>query len=309
MLYSLSMEAFPDFMEEYQQEKRSVTEQVLGLNCEEKNKLLIALQTNARESNRYYQYRFHTDNCTTRAGDMVADNISAPVFFKDILPEPHPTFRQLINGYLNRSGACWSKLGINLFLGSHLDAQVTNRQAMFLPDLLMKGLDSASVHEQPLVDKKEIILPASDKNESMHAWLTPGIIFTTVFLVVLLLTFSKKKQVQAGLRIFDRFLFLVTGLLGVIMLFLWLGRIDTVCRNNFNLIWALPTHAITAFVPVGKKKWITLYWMINSIILGFLLIAWKLLPQELNNALLPWVALLLSRSFIKITGSKTASAR
>ncbi|HJW18317.1 MAG TPA: DUF4105 domain-containing protein, partial [Flavisolibacter sp.] len=44
LLYSLSVEAFPDFLYTYQYESRSVVEQEIQLSCIEKQKLYTALQ-------------------------------------------------------------------------------------------------------------------------------------------------------------------------------------------------------------------------------------------------------------------------
>src|SRR5882724_1451946 len=122
MVYSLSVEPFSYFMEEYITEHRSVAEQILQLSCADKQKLSVALQTNASERNRYYNYHFYNDNCTLRARDIIINNSNVPVSFKNILPTQNITYRNLINSYLDKSSKYWSKFGINIFLGSHLDA-------------------------------------------------------------------------------------------------------------------------------------------------------------------------------------------
>ena len=74
MRYSLSAETYENFMMEYEYEHRSVVAQVLNLNCAEKNQLYEALRKNTLEENRFYDYHFHTDNCTTRAGRIIESN-------------------------------------------------------------------------------------------------------------------------------------------------------------------------------------------------------------------------------------------
>ena len=69
---------------------------------------------------------------------MIVQHTGASVIFKNILSEKPPTFRNLIHTYLDKGGQYWSKLGIDLLLGNNLDEKVTNDQAMFLPDYLMK---------------------------------------------------------------------------------------------------------------------------------------------------------------------------
>ncbi len=105
--YFLSIENFADFAYSYQYESRSIQEQVLQLSCVEKEKLFTALQINAQEENKYYQYDFLFDNCTTRAKDIVARNTASPVVFNNILPADVPTFRNQIHYYLNKGGQYW----------------------------------------------------------------------------------------------------------------------------------------------------------------------------------------------------------
>src|SRR4051812_24672160 len=62
--YFLSAAYYPDFMYEYQEEQRSVTEQVLNLSCTQKQQIVQALAINMQGANRMYKYDFVYDNCT-----------------------------------------------------------------------------------------------------------------------------------------------------------------------------------------------------------------------------------------------------
>ncbi len=149
MNYALSAYPFADFVYEYQSEHRGVVEQVLSLSCAGKNKLFNALRENAQEKNRFYGYYFHTDNCTTRARDIIRRNTDNPVDFKNILPANTPSYRDLIPCYLDKGHQPWSKFGIDILLGSNLDKKLSNEQAMFLPDYLLKAFDSATTGNTP----------------------------------------------------------------------------------------------------------------------------------------------------------------
>jgi len=300
MRYSLSVWPYSNFMEEYQAEQRNVSEQVLDLSCAGKQKLATALFVNVQEANRYYNYQFHLDNCTTRARDMIAAYAGAPVHFHNILPAQHPSFRQLIHSYLNKGRQYWNKLAIDLLLGAHLDATVTNEQAMFLPDWLAKGFDSATAGNHPLVNETTPLLVMPYKAPET-SWFTPMVVFTILLVLGIALSFIPSPGAQKAVNIFDRILFLLTGLLGIVLWAVWLTRVDTVCSHNWNTLWALPTHAVMAFMRTKKKPWIKAYWIITSLLLAVLLIGWKWWPQEMNNALLPFVALLLLRSVLRIT--------
>ncbi|MEP6749257.1 MAG: DUF4105 domain-containing protein [Bacteroidota bacterium] len=295
MLYSVEPQTFENFMGEYQYFKRSVTEQVLNISCAEKTQLVAALWNNTKEENKFYPYHFYADNCTTRARDIILNNIDTGIQFKNIRPQAGiSTYRNLIHSYMNSSNQAWNRFGIDVLLGNHLDEIMTNRQAMFLPDYLMKGLDSASFHQHALVSHTNILLPDGQPNTT--TFFTPLTLFSFLLLLMIALSLTKNKTVDKILVILDSLFFLLTGLLGLLMLALWLFRVDNVCRNNYNILWALPTHIMIAFVVTKKKRWIKYYWLFTIILNILLLLAWKWLPQEINNSTLLLTAILLYRS-------------
>lgn len=53
----------------------------------------------------------------------------------------------------------------------------------------------------------------------------------------------------------DVLLFLLLGLLGCLMLFMWFGTEHKVCTWNRNLLWAFPFHVVfAALIPKGSDK-------------------------------------------------------
>jgi hypothetical protein len=71
LLYYLDQQNFTDFLQDYASENRSVSEQVLSMNCMEKKEMQQFLFTNLRPENKTYKYDFLFDNCTTRLRDLV----------------------------------------------------------------------------------------------------------------------------------------------------------------------------------------------------------------------------------------------
>ena len=118
------------------------------------------------------------------------------------------------------------------------------------------------------------------------------------------------KKTGKFLSVFDFILFFLSGILGIFILFMWFGTDHPECKNNFNLAWAMPFHFIIIFFLFRKGSpiitgWLKYYFFINSLLLLLLLIVWKWLPQEMNNALIPVVCLLLVRSFAQYKKFKT----
>lgn len=294
LLYSLAIETYPDFLYTYQYESRSVVEQELLLNCTQEQALWSALRENARPENRDYRYDFLFDNCTTRARDMIARYAGKGLQWRNILPAEAPSFRDMLHTYLDRGGQDWSKLGIDLLLGARLDRKVSNQEAMFLPDYLLKGMDSARLNGQAIVSPARSILQMPSPLKGSAA-LRPMMVFGILLLIVGALTFVP--GARNLLQYFDRLFFLALGLAGFLLLFMWLGTDHKVCRDNLNLLWALPTHAIAAWYAGRNTDRTLTYFRIVCWGMLALLVSWFFLPQQFNPALLPLVALVAIRSW------------
>ena len=239
MVYSVGEESFSDFMAEYRDEHRGVIAQIIQLSCADKSALIHALEINTLEKNRDYNYHFYADNCTTRAGKIIAKASSDSVQFHDILPVPRPTYRQCIHQYLDRQHQDWAKFGIDVMLGAHLDEKPSLAQEMFLPDLLLAGFDRATTKKGPLVIEKQTLLPANAAVIT-GSWFTPQSLCWGLFALAVLLSFIKARSTIRSLLYFDIILFAVLGIMGCIMSYVWLFRVDNVCRNNMNLLLGDP---------------------------------------------------------------------
>jgi Domain of unknown function (DUF4105) len=294
MNYFLSAETYDSFMVEYEMEHRPVVAQILNLNCTEKIKLYESLRKNTLEENRFYQYHFHTDNCTTRAGRIIESNTDSTFQYKNILPKPGPSFRDMIHEYLDPQHQYWSKFGIDMLLGTNLDIKPTNKEAIhFLPDYLYRGMDSAFDGTKPMVAKKQTLI-SFPKTETGSVWLTPAFVFIAMFILSIGLYFLKNKT---PLLIFDIIFFSLMGLFGLLITYLWLGRVDDVCRNNINILWALPTNLIIVFFIRRKTVWIKYYFLITSILAVLLLIGFPWWPQRMNTAVIPIFCIIIFRGF------------
>jgi hypothetical protein len=297
LLYELSVEDFSSFVWQYQAESRSIVEQELAVNCLQKEQIYAALRTNALPQNRFYRYDFLFDNCTTRARDIIAKNSGGTVTYPVLIAGEQPTFRNLIHVYLNRAHQDWSKFGIDLLLGAKLDRKTTNLETTFLPDNLMKAFDSTTVSGLPLV-KEETPLLVMPSLATESYLITPFVLFALLLLVGGLLTFVRKGWARKAVAALDFFLFFVLGAVGVLLLFMWFATDHALCANNYNLLWALPTHAVTAFFLFSRKRWVQTYFRVVFFLQLALLLLWVFLPQQLNTALIPLLFLLVLRSWI-----------
>lgn len=297
LLYYVSPDVLYDFLAIYQYEGRSVYEQVLNLTCDEKKQIKHAVDSNMIGDNRFYRYDFTYDNCTSRIRDLVFNNIKNLHVASDIVPRG-TTFRNLIHSYLDKGGQPWSKLGIDILLGAKVDKQPTNYEAMFLPDYLMKALDSSTVNNRPIVDTKKLILP-QETNSEVSGVYQPLIVMSIVCLLLFAVSMLKASWAKTFTKFADSFLLYITGVLGLLIIFMWFFTDHIACANNYNLIWAVPTNTIAGFFVLRKPVWIRKYFLSLSFITTLLLLIWFWLPQQLNIALIP-VSLLLLYRYIKL---------
>jgi hypothetical protein len=290
-------------MAEYRYENRGVTEQVLNLTCAEKANIQMLLMVNMMGNNRGYKYDFTFDNCTTRLRDLIEKASDSTVRFGQVL-YTKATFRNLIYEYLNKNDKQWSKLGIDILLGSRMDVTATPYQVMFLPEYLMKTLDSSTISGRQLILEKHLLIRQNHDGETKDNLTHPFFLFVCLFVIIAFLSFSKNKSTQKILASFDGFLFFLTGLLGILVLFMWFGTDHFMCRDNLNILWAWPTNIVAAFYIHSQKKWARKYFLAYALFNIVLIICWRFIPQHLNTSLLPVIALLIFRSLISILQKK-----
>ena len=295
LLYYVSAEYFGDFKDLYQSTNRGITEQVLLLTAAEKITIQRFLNENLKEENKYYKYDFFFDNCTTRLRDILKKERDSAFCRFPVMPVGS-RFRQAIHAYLDYNHKNWSKLGIDILMGKPTDGVMTAEQMQFLPDNLMKSLDSSSY---PMVVSSQNLYPITNKNVK-GSFFTPFVVFSLLAVFIVLLGYTKNKFAQAFLQGFDGLFFFITGLLGFIILFMWFGTEHSMTKNNYNIIWAWPTHTIMAFFVNSRQAWVKKYFKFTAVALLAVLISWFFLPQQMNHALIPIVLLLIYRSMKKL---------
>ncbi len=299
LLYYLDQQDFGGFLRDYMMENRSVREQVLALDCSEKKAIREALFVNMQEENKRYRYDFLFDNCTTRLRELILKKSGTTYTTGKVIPFQGATFRNHIHYYLDNNQQYWSKLGIDILLGSKMDREMTNDEAMFLPDYLEKGIDSSRSANVNLVLKKNVLFERnSNQNNSGSFFSRPVFLFSLFAIFVLLAGLSKRPSAIKFTAGIDFAIFFLNGLLGCFLLFMWYGTDHNTTQNNFNIIWALPIHIVMAFAVRKNSNAARKYFLFIAIINLVLLISWLILPQQLNIALIPWVMIAAWRSWI-----------
>lgn len=305
--YYLSQENFSDFKNAYQYFQRGITEQVLALTVEERKQVQLFLFDNLRKENRSYAYDFFYDNCTTRLRDIIFKSKSVQAYDLPPLYEGNKTFRSHLHGYLNRAEMQWTKLGIDLLLGTVADKKMTISESMFLPDHLADGIRKAERTGLFILGEEiQVLKDTQPPAVPLPFWQRPLFFFLLIALLTLLPLFPGFSLNGSYTLNVDRVLFMSTGLLGVLLLFMWFGTDHASCRNNINLLWALPLNLVTGFLLPTSNRWQAFYFRLYSLLLLMLFVLIMIMPGIVNQSLTPLIAVLSYRSWINGQKNKKA---
>lgn len=285
--YYLSTQSYPDFISDYQAENRSVYEQVFNFSEEQALQLYRGLELNMVPQNRAYKYDFFWDNCSTRIRDKVEGSLSGSIQYP---ATPPLTFRDYLHKYLVPQP--WSELGIDLILGLPADKKTTAREAMFLPMEMMYVYDETLVAGVNICSPSENIIPAQARPYQPGIFHPKWVLLALLILTILLYRFTLNTFL---FRIYAGVFFLVIGLGGLVIGFLWFIADHTTTDLNLHFIWANP---LCLLYPIRKKIfsviWLKRLTVIYALGLLFMIFGILFLPQALPLTCIPlWVSLLV----------------
>ncbi|TPE45523.1 Lnb N-terminal periplasmic domain-containing protein [Pontibacter mangrovi] len=309
--YKLSVAYFRDFVYSYSMDNRSVFEQQLNLTEEQKQQYWNFLTHNYLPENRFYLYDFFFDNCATRIRDGLEATFPNQLAFNISQFDKDYSFRNLIDLYLGPQP--WGDFGIDTALGARIDKEATPYQYMFLPDYLAKGLGNATIAQNgqpaPLTLEQKVIFERDPSVPLEAGWLTPQLVFWVFLAVVVALTVADMIKRRRS-RVFDMVFFLLLGLLGIVILLLWFATDHQATAYNFNLLWAIPTHAVVS-VFLGRnvlREWVRKYMLVTTAITAIALLGWPVWPQMYHAAFLPIMVASILRGAYAVWFSKKAAA-
>lgn len=275
LLYYVDKSSFPSFMQTYYEEKRFVKEQVLELSLKESEKIVHFLEHNLLPNNKFYKYDFIYDNCATRIRDVFPFALGNNLNYGTSLHQKKVSYRQAINQYL--LGKHWERFGINLLLGARVDSAMTDASAMFLPDFLHEGFKNTSFLNKPFVKNSTTIYEGAKletRTFNGPFWMMLGILILLI-LSYHIAPFSYIRSILNFLVLF------ISGLLGCFILFMWLGTDHQATKQNFNVLWALPTNILIAFLLKKNRGWFKIYGLAGISALLVSLIVHTMNMQEL----------------------------
>ena len=295
--YALSVYEFKNMPREYSYFNQALIEQTLNLSTSEKQKVYDFLIRNYTPENRYYMYDFFYDNCSSRIRDLFKTTLGDTLVFRNYLTEKK-TLRDMVDSCLVHSP--WLLFGIDLILGLPADRKANTWNSMFLPEYLMKAFAHAVIirdgQETEFARPGKIILPDIPVKEE-PALFTPLRVSWGFFVFTLLLILVQLVRKNTAVW-FDTIIFSLSGLIGLFILFMWFGTDHLATKDNLNFLWLMPLNILVPFALIKnpKGKLLNIYLMLSLGVNISLLMAWKLLPQPFNLAVIPLILVFIFRS-------------
>lgn len=254
--YELGVIPYKAFCAYYEQWGSSVTEQVLNLTNEEKQKLKEALSNNLLPENRIYRYNFFYDNCSTRPRDIVEKCINGKVEYAQ-RTDYTPSYREMV-GYCTRNHP-WATFGNDILLGIKADWDTDLRQQEFLPGNLLYDFDRAQIYSdgtyRQLVSERRMAVNPGVQIIEEDFPLTPiqcALILLATTIGISIFDWKRKKRSAW----YDSILFLMQGLAGCVLFVMLFSQHPTTSTNlQILLLNPLALGFIPAVIRKKNKTW------------------------------------------------------
>ena len=279
----------------YQHEGRGVSIQWLDFTPAQANGLAAYLEEEARPENARYRYDYFTNNCATRVRDAIDEALGGLLHNRIAGRSRGNTYRS--EAVRLASPATWMWLGFDIGIAGAGDRQLSRWEEAFVPMRLADSLREVHLDDgRPLVVAEQQLLPhmvAPEPAETPRAW-WPWLLAGLALAAVLWGLARKCPRIAGALAALA---WLGCGLLGALMLYLWLGTEHRFAWANENLLLLNPlcllllpgAWAIAGGKTPGRPFRIVLALVAAAATAAFVL-KWVLLSSQANQA---WIALLL----------------
>lgn len=297
LLYSLSLSDFTDFFQYYRKEDRWITEQLLNLNNNQKKAVFQLLMENAKPENREYLYDFTYDNCATRIRDILSLALEDKIDFPTT--QTNTSFRDLIQENLHSN--TWGSIGIQLALGASMDRHISRLEQQFLPNYVLKANTETHIKNNnkgwfPLVKETNYLNKQKKIKKSSFSITSPWVIFS-ILGALLFISVWRDKRNENRTKYVDITIFTITGVIGLILIFLWFGTDHQATKFNYNILWAFPLNIffIKTISSNNYNKRIIQFINLLRILLFLMFFHWVTGVQKFPIPILPLLIGLLIR--------------
>jgi hypothetical protein len=295
MRYALVALPLAQDLATYRDEGRGVRLQWLDLSPTQAQSIAEALERNALPEHARYRYDYFRDNCATRVRDAIDRGLGGLLHERLAATSRGDTYRSEATRLA--SPARWMWLGFELGLGPGADAPLSRWDDSFVPMRLADNLREVRFADgRPLVAAEEQLLPhriAPEPGEQPAAWWP----YALAGLAIAALAMLAAKRRPRLLAAFAIPFWLLCGLLGALLLYLWLGTEHWAAWANHNLLLLDPLCLLLLpgawSLARGRRPGRVFAWTLPAVALlalAALGIAWLQLRTQQN---MRWIVLLL----------------
>lgn len=282
--YEMAIVPFDLFCREYEYYGSRVVQQEFNLTPEEKLRIGYLLDQNARPENRVYRYNFFKDNCTTRARNIVTDNIKGDVTLTRVKAKDI-TLREMIHEM--NTDHPWPRLGNDLLLGVDADRPLNDIESMFLPlstsDAIRKSYITDSQNNRiPLVKSESEIIRGRAQIVEKDFPLSPIECATALLVLTLCITLAEFRT-KRYLWGYDVVLFMGQSLVSLVLIAMTFSQHPTVNLNTQILLFN-PLAIAFGYSAIrnwrnGQRHWL---WLANIILCCLMFVLFSLNVQWID---------------------------
>nr|WP_315177502.1 DUF4105 domain-containing protein [uncultured Flavobacterium sp.] len=227
--------SYPDFINQYQYEKRSVYEQELNIPSSLKQKLFDNLNTSLASGESHYTYKFIDKNCTSMVVDIINKTLDTTAIVKNA--DTDITYRTILYPYFDNH--FYEKLGTSIIFGKKVDGLGTQ---LFLPFELQKSLKKVTFQNHPLVQKNKTLLEF--ENEAPGSWWNN--IYTYILFLGFVVLINKKS--------INLFYLILIAVMGMFFTFVGFYSSHLELGYNYNVLLFNPTLVGLLYFYWTKNK-------------------------------------------------------
>ena len=263
MRYSMGAFDMEQTVEAYRQADRTVWAQELNLDPAQRKKLADFVAWNVLPENRYYDYDYYRDNCSTRVRDALDLALGGAIRTASDRVPSGTTYRFHTARLTQDDPAVFT--GTMIGLGQPVDLPISDWEEMFLPVRMKESLKDIRVQteegSQPLVRDERVIFEATRPPEevSVNAGILPFAIVSGAILLIgaFLLILRRPRHGGAGVVTLGAAWSLIAGIAGSLIAFLWLFTDHLYSYRNENLFHLNPLSLVlVAFLArLAWKRW------------------------------------------------------
>ena len=255
------MQGFPaqSYVEQYRRANRSVWVQELEMAPRARRELQEFLEWNERPENRFYHYDYYRDNCSTRIRDALDRALGGRIRQETRELATGRTYRFHTRRLTANDPLVYT--GLLLALGQPVDRPISAWEEMFLPLAMREHLRRISVpggdgRPTPLVRSERTLFESSGTPPPerppfwLPAYLGIGVVLGSGILGPSVRA-RRSRLARLGLHDGQRNWALLVGVVGLILVGLWMLTDHTAAYNNENVLQVSLVALALLLLPGG----------------------------------------------------------